>query len=279
VNCGNAETGSPGITVEGVAMRFGGKEPVTALEDVSFSVADGEFVALVGPSGCGKSTLLRIIAGLLTPTTGSVTVHGKSPQEARREVEFGFVFQSPVLFPWLRVLANVLLPERILGKRSPNIGGDAESRARALLHDVGLAGFEHHYPAQLSGGMQQRVALARALSYGASTLLMDEPFGALDEFTRDNLNLQLQELWQQTNSTVVFVTHSLAEAVFLADRVVVLSGRPGNVIDVANVPFDRPRELGIRYLADFAALNGALRDLLEFERDVVPTAPEGGITT
>ena len=265
--------GDPGgIVVDGITMRFGGQEPVTALADVSFEIGDREFVAFVGPSGCGKSTLLRIVAGLLEPTSGSVTVRGKTPAEARRDVEFGFVFQSPVLFPWLRVLGNVLLPDRILGRRSPLTVPDPEAHARGLLRDVGLEGFEKHYPEQISGGMQQRVALARALSYGPSTLLMDEPFGALDEFTRDNLNIQLLEVWQQTRSTVLFVTHSLAEAIFLSDRVVVLGSRPGSVIRIADVPFARPRELGIRYRPDFAALNGELRELLQTD----PDAASGG---
>ena len=264
--------GDPGgIVVDGITMRFGGHEPVTALEDVSFEIGDREFVALVGPSGCGKSTLLRIIAGLLEPTSGTVTVRGKAPAAARRDVEFGFVFQSPVLFPWLRVLGNVLLPDRILGRRNPLAVPDPEAHARGLLRDVGLEGFEEYYPEQISGGMQQRVALARALSYGPSTLLMDEPFGALDEFTRDNLNIQLLDVWQQTRSTVLFVTHSLAEAIFLSDRVVVLGPRPGRVIRIADVPFGRPRELGIRYRPDFAALNGELRELLQTD----PGAADG----
>ena len=255
--------GTGGIVVNRVTMRFGDHEPITALEDVSLEFAGGEFVAIVGPSGCGKSTLLRIVAGLLDPTEGSVTVRGKTPAEARRDVEFGFVFQSPVLFPWLRVVGNVLLPDRILGKRNPLEVGDPETHARMLLRDVGLEGFEEYYPEQISGGMQQRVALARALSYGPSTLLMDEPFGALDEFTRDNLNIQLLEVWQQARPTVLFVTHSLTEAIFLSDRVVVLSPRPGSVIRIADVPFDRPRQLAIRYRPDFASLNGELRELLQ----------------
>ena len=257
--------GPEGIVVDSITMRFGGAEPITALSDVSFDIEDGDFVAIVGPSGCGKSTLLRIIAGLQEPTAGSVTVRGKTPAEARRDVEFGFVFQSPVLFSWLRVLGNVLLPDRILGKRNPLAAADATQHARGLLRDVGLEGFEEYYPEQISGGMQQRVALARALSYGPSTLLMDEPFGALDEFTRDNLNIQLLEVWRQTRSTVLFVTHSLQEAIFLSDRVVVLSARPGSVIQIAEVPFGRPRELGIRYRPEFAALNGELRELLQID--------------
>ena len=263
---GPAGGGGPeGIVVDGITMRFGSHEPITALEEVSFDIDDGEFVAIVGPSGCGKSTLLRIIAGLQEPTAGSVTVRGKTPAEARRDVEFGFVFQSPVLFPWLRVLGNVLLPDRILGKRNPHAAADAAEHARGLLRDVGLEGFEEYYPEQISGGMQQRVALARALSYGPSTLLMDEPFGALDEFTRDNLNIQLLDVWQQTRSTVLFVTHSLQEAIFLSDRVVVLSPRPGKVIRIAEVPFGRPRQLDIRYRPEFAALNGELRELLQID--------------
>ena len=269
---GAASTG--GIVVDGIGMRFGGQEPITALTDVGFEIDDGEFVAIVGPSGCGKSTLLRIIAGLQEPTSGSVTVRGKTPDEARRDVEFGFVFQSPVLFPWLRVLGNVLLPDRILGRRNPHAALDTTEHALGLLRDVGLEGFEEYYPEQISGGMQQRVALARALSYGPSTLLMDEPFGALDEFTRDNLNIQLLDVWRQTRSTVLFVTHSLTEAIFLSDRVIVLSPRPGRVIRIADVPFGRPRRLAIRYRADFAALNGELRELLH--TDMGPAAGDEG---
>ena len=264
--------GPGGIVIDGITMRFGGRDPVTALRDVRLEIAGGEFVAIVGPSGCGKSTLLRIIAGLQQPTDGSVTVRGKTPAEARRDVEFGFVFQSPVLFPWLRVLGNVMLPDRILGRRNPLAVGDPQAHARGLLRDVGLEGFEEYYPEHISGGMQQRVALARALSYGPSTLLMDEPFGALDEFTRDNLNLQLLEVWQQTGPTVLFVTHSLSEAIFLSDRVVVLSPRPGSVIRIADVPFERPRHLAIRYRPEFAALNGELRELLQVDS----TAAGGG---
>ena len=274
MNRSNPAEGAGGIVIDGITMRFGGQESVTALEDVSFEVSGGEFVAIVGPSGCGKSTLLRIIAGLQQPTSGAVTVRGKTPEQARRDVEFGFVFQSPVLFPWLRVLGNVLLADRILGKRNPNKVAGAEELARRLLRDVGLGGFEDYYPEQISGGMRQRVALARALSYDPSTLLMDEPFGALDEFTRDNLNIQLLELWLEARSTVLFVTHSLQEAIFLADRVVVLSPRPGRVIRIAEVPFPRPRDLRIRYRPEFAALNGELRELLQVDLET-PAAGEG----
>ncbi len=265
---------SKGIVLDSVGMRFGGDNPVTALDDISFTVGDGEFIAIVGPSGCGKSTLLRIVAGLLDPTAGTATVHGKTPEQARRDVEFGFVFQSPVLFPWLKALGNVLLPDRILGDRSPTHGGGTEALGRRLLADVGLEGFEDHYPGQMSGGMRQRVALARALIYEPSTLLMDEPFGALDEFTRDRLNLQLLDVWEQASATVLFVTHSIQEAIFLADRVVVLSPRPGRIARIADIPFPRPRSLDLRYDAEFAALNGELRALLEIDSDGISPIAE-----
>ena len=261
-----------GIVLDSVGMRFGGDQPVTALDEIGFTIDDGEFIAIVGPSGCGKSTLLRIVAGLLPPTAGTVTVHGKTPEQARRDVEFGFVFQSPVLFPWLTALGNVLLPDRILGDRNPTHGDGTEKAARRLLADVGLAGFEDHYPGQMSGGMRQRVALARALIYEPSTLLMDEPFGALDEFTRDRLNLQLLDVWSKAGSTVLFVTHSIQEAIFLADRVVVLSPRPGRIARIADIPFPRPRSLDLRYDPAFAALNGELRALLEIDSDGIATA-------
>ena len=253
--------------IDSLGMRFGGDQPVIALEDISFSIDDGEFIAIVGPSGCGKSTLLRIVAGLLVPTAGAVSVHGKTPEQARRDVEFGFVFQNPVLFPWLKALGNVLLPDVILGDRNPTHGEGTKALARRLLADVGLEGFEHHYPGQLSGGMRQRVALARSLIYEPTTLLMDEPFGALDEFTRDRLNMQLLDIWNKTGSTVLFVTHSIQEAIFLADRVVVLSPRPGRIARIADIPFSRPRSLDLRYDPAFAALNGELRALLEIESD------------
>lgn len=270
-----ATSPATGIVLDSVGMRFGGDQPVTALDEISFAIGDGEFVAIVGPSGCGKSTLLRIVAGLLQPTAGAVTVHGKSPEQARHDVEFGFVFQSPVLFPWLKALGNVLLPDRILGDRNPTHGDRTENLARRLLADVGLTGFEDHYPGQMSGGMRQRVALARALIYEPSTLLMDEPFGALDEFTRDRLNLQLLDVWNKAGSTVLFVTHSIQEAVFLADRVVVLSPRPGRIARIAEVPFPRPRSLDLRYDPSFATLNGELRALLEIDSDGFSLAEEG----
>ncbi len=258
-----------GIVLDKVGMRFGGDNPVVALEDIDLVIATGEFLAVVGPSGCGKSTLLRLVSGLLDPTSGTISVHGKTPEQARRDVEFGFVFQDPVLFPWLRALGNVLLPNRILGSRNPAHSPRTEHLARRLLSDVGLGGFEEHYPSQMSGGMQSRVALARALIYQASTLLMDEPFGALDEFTRDRLNQQLLDVWHQAQATVIFVTHSIQEAIFLADRVAVLSPRPGRIARVARIPFPRPRALDLRYEPEFGSLARELRALLE-------TAPTTG---
>jgi len=254
-----------GIRLNEVGMIFPGDPEVEALRDISLAIRDGEFVALVGPSGCGKSTLLRLVAGLLQPTAGEIDIHSKTPAQAQADVEFGFVFQDPVLFPWLRVLDNVLLPDRILGRRNPIHDDNPEGYARQLLADVGLAGFESHYPEQLSGGMKQRVALARALVYQPNTLLMDEPFGALDEFTRDRLNLQLLQVWDKIGATVLFVTHSIQEAIFLADRVVVLTARPGQVARLAEVSFTRPRQFDIRYEPAFIQMVAELRHLLQTE--------------
>jgi NitT/TauT family transport system ATP-binding protein len=256
-------TTDKGIYLNDVGITFSGDQQVEALRQVSFNVQPGEFVSLVGPSGCGKSTLLRLMSGLLNPTMGEISIHGKTPLQAQADVEFGFVFQDPVLFPWLRVIDNVLLPDKILGKRNPLHERDPQDYAVQLLADVGLAGFEKHFPEQLSGGMKQRVAIARALAYHPSTLLMDEPFGALDEFTRDRLNLQLLEVWQKIGATVVFVTHSIQEAVFLADRVVVLTPRPGRVVRIEKIPFERPRRFELRFKPNFTDLVSDLRQLLQ----------------
>jgi NitT/TauT family transport system ATP-binding protein len=212
-------------------------ERTVALEEFDLSVADGEFVALVGPSGCGKSTLLRLVADLDEPSSGSIRVCGLRPAEARRQREFGIVFQSPVLYAWRDVLANVALPLEIAGL------GRAERDARALeaIAQVGLGDVADRYPRQLSGGMQQRVAIARALVTRPRVLLMDEPFGSLDELTRERLNLALLEIWRETGVTVVFVTHAIEEAVFLADRVAVLTPRPGRVAAVVEIEVARPR--------------------------------------
>ncbi len=228
-----------------IAVRHLGKDyatsgaPVVALSDIDFSVADGEFVAVVGPSGCGKSTLLRILAGLNPPSSGSALLAGTPIEGPRRDI--GVVFQQPVLFPWRDVLANVLLPADVQGLARAAM----RERAMGLLALVGLQGFEGRLPRELSGGMQQRVALVRALIHEPSLLLMDEPFGALDAMTREAMNLELQRIWMERRKTVLFITHSVGEAVFLADRVLVMSPRPGRIVDTLAVDIPRPRSLDV----------------------------------
>jgi NitT/TauT family transport system ATP-binding protein len=226
---------------------------VLALDDIGFSVAEGEFVAIVGPSGCGKSTLLKILAGLLPTTSGEVSLRSVAVTGPRRDV--GFVFQSPVLFPWRTVLDNVLLPVDVqrLGRE--------RNRARALdlLALVGLSGFEHRYPRELSGGMQQRVAITRSLIHNPALLLMDEPFGALDAMTRENMNLELQRIWLERRETVVFVTHSISEAVFLADRVFVMTPRPGRLLERIAVTIPRPRTLEVLATPEFGGIVQRIR--------------------
>jgi NitT/TauT family transport system ATP-binding protein len=229
--------------------------PVHALHEVDLAIAPGEFVALIGPSGCGKTTLLRVIADLEPISAGSVQVNGLTPHEARLSRAYGYVFQSPALFPWRDVLANVMLPLQIQG-RSP---ADCKAVAMEHLARVGLQGFERKYPWQLSGGMQQRVSIARALGFEPRILMMDEPFGALDEITRDRLNEQLQQLWQRERRTVVFVTHSIAEAVYLSTRIVVMSPRPGRIVADIHSPLPETRHLGLRDTAEFIAVAHEVR--------------------
>jgi NitT/TauT family transport system ATP-binding protein len=226
---------------------------ITALEDIAFGVGEGEFVAIVGPSGCGKTTLLKILAGLVPTSGGEVSLRGVPITGPRRDI--GVVFQSPVLFPWRTVLENVLLPADVLRL------GREKTRARALelLALVGLQGFEHRYPWELSGGMQQRVAITRSLVHDPAMLLMDEPFGALDAMTRETMNLELQRIWLHRRATVVFVTHSIPEAVFLADRVVVMTARPGRVRDRVSVPLPRPRALDVMAAPEFGAIVRRIR--------------------
>ena len=217
-------------------------DPVTALKDISFDIASGEFISIVGPSGCGKSTLLRIISGLLKPSTGDVAVGGNPVQGPIKGV--GFVFQRPILFDWHKVLANVLVPVELAGLKKK----DFIDSAHDLIKLVQLEGFEDKYPGELSGGMQQRVCIARAFILDPDVLIMDEPFGALDALTRDQLNLELLKIWQERKKTVIFVTHNIPEAILLGDRVVVFSERPGTI--KADISIDLPRPRGIEVKKD-----------------------------
>jgi NitT/TauT family transport system ATP-binding protein len=232
--------------------------PVHALSDIDLDIAEGEFVSLIGPSGCGKTTLMRVIADLEHISAGKVLVNGVTPHDARLARAYGYVFQAPALFPWRTVLGNVTLPLQIQGK------GRAEAKQIAVEHleRVGLKGFEGKYPWQLSGGMQQRVSIARALSFEPKILMMDEPFGALDEITRDRLNEQLQQLWQRERRTVVFVTHSIAEAVYLSTKIVVMSPRPGRIVKIIHSPLPDARHLGLRDTPEFMTLAHEVREAL-----------------
>ena len=229
--------------------------PVTALQKVNLTIARGEFVSLIGPSGCGKTTLLRVIADLERATSGTITVNGVSPEQARLDRAYGYVFQAAALYPWRNVLRNVMLPLEVM--RMPA----AERRERAMknLELVGLQGFDTKYPWQLSGGMQQRVSIARALAFEPKLLLMDEPFGALDEMTRERLNMELLRIWAETGSTVIFVTHSISEAVFLSNRIVVMSPRPGRILEVIDNRLPTARQLDVRETPEFAAVAHRVR--------------------
>jgi len=233
------------VEIRGVSKTFTtGRGPITALEGIDLAIQPGEFVSLIGPSGCGKSTLLRLIGDLTPPTAGSVTVNGKPARQARLNREYGMVFQAPVLMDWRTVQRNVELPLEIMGADK----AERARRASAMLDLVELGEFARAYPWQLSGGMQQRVAIARALAFDPKLLLMDEPFGALDEMTRERLNLELMRVWRQTGTTIVFVTHSIPEAVFLSTRVVVMSARPGRISKIVDVDLPQPRTVQTREL-------------------------------
>ncbi len=253
------DNSTPAVSVQRASVVYATADtPVHALSDIELDISPGEFVSLIGPSGCGKTTLLRVIADLEPISAGQVQVNGMSPHDARLARAYGYVFQSPALFPWRTVLANVMLPLQIQGRSA------ADCRAVALeqLSRVGLAGFEGKYPWQLSGGMQQRVSIARALGFEPRILMMDEPFGALDEITRDGLNQQLQQLWQREKRTVVFVTHSIAEAVYLSTRIVVMSPRPGRILKVIPSTLPDDRQLSMRDSQDFLALAHQVREAL-----------------
>ncbi|MGH2658090.1 MAG: ABC transporter ATP-binding protein, partial [Actinomycetota bacterium] len=226
------------VSLRGVSKRFAGRggEGVTAVTSIDLDVGPGEFVSLIGPSGCGKSTLLRVVGDLVAPTGGSVQVNGKPAHQARRDRDYGIVFQDPVLYDWRTVARNIALPLEMLGWDREHRAG----RVKEMLELVELTGFEGHHPWQLSGGMQQRVSIARALSFSPALLLMDEPFGALDEMTRERLNGELLRIWQQSGCTIVFVTHSISEAVFLSTTVVVMSARPGRIVGVVDIDLPQP---------------------------------------
>jgi NitT/TauT family transport system ATP-binding protein len=259
---------SPQAVVElaGVAKQFG-KDGVTALQDVDLTIHPGEFISLIGPSGCGKSTLLRVVGDLIQPTSGTVQVNGKTAARARADRDYGIVFQDSVLFDWRTVAKNIGLPLELAGWSRER----RRERVHEMLDLVELTGFETHHPWQLSGGMQQRVSIARALSFEPSLLLMDEPFGALDEMTRERLNLELLRIWQASRSTVIFVTHSISEAVFLSTRVVVMSPRPGRITGIVDVDLPQPRTNRTREEPRFAELIRDVRRMLRagggFEAD------------
>jgi NitT/TauT family transport system ATP-binding protein len=250
-------SGAPIIAVQNLYKMYEtAGEPLLALRNVNLSAYAGEFISCVGPSGCGKSTLLNIIGGLLERTSGDVCFKGEAHNEPRREI--GMMFQTPVLFDWRTILDNVLLPIEILGLEKATY----RTRALELLDLVGLKGFETAYPRQLSGGMQQRAALSRVLVYDPEVLLLDEPFGALDEFTRETMNLELLRIWHTTYKTVFFVTHNINEAVFLADRVVVMTPRPGQIAKILEVKLPRPRTREVMKLPAYAEKVFEVREVL-----------------
>jgi NitT/TauT family transport system ATP-binding protein len=245
------------IEINLLRKEYSGRgDPVLALEHVSMTVGEGEFTSIVGPSGCGKSTLLKIVAGLIPRTSGEVRIRDELAEGPRQDI--GFVFQNPVLLPWRTVLENVLIPIIVLRRNHK----DYIETALDLLTLVGLEGFENRYPDELSGGMQQRVALTRALIHDPAILLMDEPFGALDAMTREQMNLELLRIWTERQKTVLFVTHSIPEAVFLSDKVIVLSQRPGSVLETVEVELPRPRGLDIINTESFGKINRHIRRLI-----------------
>ncbi len=245
------------IEAQGLDLVFEtGDGPVQALKDVNLAIGKGDFVSFIGPSGCGKTTLLRVIAALEHPTSGSMTVNGMTPDEARQARAYGYVFQAAGLYPWRTIGRNVRLPLEIMGYSR----AEQAERTRRVLELVDLAGFENKFPWQLSGGMQQRASIARALAFDADILLMDEPFGALDEIVRDHLNEQLLALWARTGKTIAFVTHSIPEAVYLSTRIVVMSPRPGRITDVIESPLPAERPLDIRDTPEFIEIAHRVRE-------------------
>jgi NitT/TauT family transport system ATP-binding protein len=252
------------VEIKGLTKRF---DETTALQGIDLEIGEREFVSLIGPSGCGKSTLLRIIGDLIQPTSGTAVVNGKPARQARIDRDYGIVFQDPVLYDWRTVAKNIALPlELARWDRRRRV-----AKVKEMLDLVELSGFENHHPWQLSGGMQQRVSIARALSFDPALLLMDEPFGALDEMTRERMNMELLQIWEASGSTVVFVTHSIAEAVFLSTRVVVMSPRPGRISDVIAIDLPQPRTATTREEPRFFELVTEVREALHLGHDVAPT--------
>jgi NitT/TauT family transport system ATP-binding protein len=265
----SADAQGRAVSIRGLRKSF--KSGTTALLDIDLDIEPGEFVSLIGPSGCGKSTLLRIIGDLVQPSSGTVVVNGKSAHRARLDHDYGIVFQDAVLYDWRTVARNVSLPLEMLGWSRAR----RKARVDEMLELVELRGFESNRPWQLSGGMQQRVSIARALSFDPALLLMDEPFGALDEMTRERLNLELLRIWEAAGSTVVFVTHSIPEAVFLSTRVVVMSPRPGRIAEIVSVDLPQPRTFATREDPRFFELVTAVREALALGHgdSDLPTTP------
>jgi NitT/TauT family transport system ATP-binding protein len=265
------------VAATGIGKVFDpGSSPVVALDGIDLAIRTGEFVSLIGPSGCGKSTLLRIIGDLIEPTSGEILVNAKPARQARLDRDYGMVFQAPVLMDWRTIARNIELPLEIMGFAKP----ERERRSAELLKLVELEGFGDRHPWQLSGGMQQRVAIARALAFDPKLLLMDEPFGALDEMTRERMNLELMSIWSRTATTVVFVTHSIPEAVFLSTRVVVMSARPGRISRVIDIDLPQPRTVDTRETTRYFELVTQVREALRHHEadDPEPGRPDPGAT-
>jgi NitT/TauT family transport system ATP-binding protein len=259
-----SSTTTPLVSVTDVSMIYKTKDPngqaleTIALKDANLEINQGEFISLIGPSGCGKTTLLRLLADLIQPTIGTLLIGGKTPKAARESRAYGYVFQAPALFEWRTVKQNVMLPLEIMGFSKE----ERTSRAEKMLKLVGLEKFAQNYPWQLSGGMQQRASIARALAFDPQLIFMDEPFGALDEITRENLNLELLRLWRETGKTIIFVTHSIPEAVFLSTRIVVMTPRPGKIEKVINVDLPQPRNFETRETPRFFEIATEVRESL-----------------
>ena len=274
----NAQTASSFVEIDGVSLVYGKKEQTKALDVLNMSIAEGQFVAVVGPSGCGKSSLMKLVTGLRPPTSGTIDVGGQRIDGPLKIV--GMAFQNPTMLPWRRTLSNVMLPMEIVEPYRYSFRADRKqhaARASALLESVGLEGFENKFPWQLSGGMQQRASLCRALMHQPSLLMLDEPFGALDAFTREELWDVLQNIWLAQKCTTILVTHDLREAVYLADKVFVMSARPGRIVETYDVTFPRPRRPDLVFDPAFAEVVQRLRDNIRDQRHTPkPVAAERG---